>query len=195
MSSHHFVKEGQEPALFIYEAISFSQVESLLEWAPLVITRSSQVERVINWGIKIDVVLLDSDDNTIDEMLRTQFPVQKVVLPQNVDIMQGLRSVLEADHQRNITIATGDASSLMRDWRPADDIDAITIIDTKNRWLGIAHQSFSKWYPASTTLVLFPEQVVSTVNGEARSANTITTVGDGVVSIFRQSFFWVGELL
>ena len=37
MSSHHFVKEGQEPALLIMDALSLALIEPLLEWAPQVI--------------------------------------------------------------------------------------------------------------------------------------------------------------
>ena len=59
MSSHHFVKEGQEPALFILDNIPFQYAESLLEWVPLVMVADRALENVLHWGIKIDVVLQD----------------------------------------------------------------------------------------------------------------------------------------
>jgi hypothetical protein len=59
MSSHHIVRENQEPALLIANAsaISFEKIQELLEWMPLVVVLSTEVEEVIAWGIKVDVVI------------------------------------------------------------------------------------------------------------------------------------------
>ena len=57
MSSHHFVKEDQEPALIIADAsaVSFEKIQELLEWSPTVIVMESSLEMVLSWGIKMDV--------------------------------------------------------------------------------------------------------------------------------------------
>ena len=46
MSSHHFVKEQQEPAVFILEVegISFETVAPLLEWSPTLLVAQEAVE-------------------------------------------------------------------------------------------------------------------------------------------------------
>lgn len=77
MSSHHFVREGQEPALFILEATNYSEAEGLLEWAPLVIVAEAALQEVLLWGIKIDVVI--AGQHTIEELtakLADQAPIK-----------------------------------------------------------------------------------------------------------------------
>ena len=59
MSSHHFVREGQEPALLILDALAFDIAGPLLEWAPLVVVAQSAVDEVMLWNIKMDVVLAE----------------------------------------------------------------------------------------------------------------------------------------
>ena len=71
MSSHHIVREKQEPALIIAngEACSFDLLGQLLEWSPFVVVLDQAIHRVIELGIKIDVLLGDFDGN-IDLTLR-----------------------------------------------------------------------------------------------------------------------------
>jgi hypothetical protein len=193
MSSHHFVKEGQEPALYIHDAVDFSQIEALLEWAPVVITRASQAERIINWGIKVDVVLMDVQDAVPEDLLRSQYPVRMITVSAGSGIVSSVREILHADHQRNITIAAADAQSVLTEWQAAG-LDAITVIDTSHRWLGI-NRSFSKWLPVSTMLILLPSQGSYRIEGAQREGNILTTSSDGVVSVHSPDFFWIGELL
>lgn len=59
MSSHHIVRDEQEPALLIAEpsALQLEFVESLLEWSPTVVVLEPALREVLKWGIKIDVVV------------------------------------------------------------------------------------------------------------------------------------------
>ena len=63
MSSHHIVRDDQEPALIIANGASCSEelMGQLLEWSPLVIVLDSAIERVLELGIKVDVLLGDFD--------------------------------------------------------------------------------------------------------------------------------------
>lgn len=194
MSSHHFVKEGQEPALYIHEAISFSLVESLLEWAPLVITRSSQAERVISWGIKVDVVLIENDDPLVTELLKSQIPVETVTVSEGSDLVLAVRELLASDHKPNITIACGEALPLLNDWRPAGK-ETVTVVDTRHRWVAVTQPSFSKWLPAGTRLQIFPANTAFRAEGVTHNANELTAMSDGVITIESSGFFWVGEYL
>src|SRR5688572_32852819 len=77
MSSHHFVKEGQEPALFILDTIAFQYVESLLEWVPLIMVADRALEHVLQWRIKIDIVLQrEYTFETLECLIKDQGPVQ-----------------------------------------------------------------------------------------------------------------------
>jgi thiamine pyrophosphokinase len=68
MSSHHIVKEGQEPALIIAngESCSMDLITSLLEWSPFIVALDGAYSRVLELGIHPDVVIgdFDSIENT-----------------------------------------------------------------------------------------------------------------------------------
>lgn len=59
MSSHHIVKEKQEPALYIHHLGDFNEeyLGQLLEWSPTLIVNSSEYDKVMSLGLKVDVVL------------------------------------------------------------------------------------------------------------------------------------------
>ena len=63
MSSHHFVREGQEPALIIANgaACDPERMGQLLEWNPFVLVLDGALHRVLELGIRIDAVLGDFD--------------------------------------------------------------------------------------------------------------------------------------
>ena len=56
MSSHHIVRDDQEPALIIANGASCNNelLGQLLEWSPLVVVLDSAIERVINLNINHD---------------------------------------------------------------------------------------------------------------------------------------------
>lgn len=63
MSSHHFVKDGQEPALVIAngQMCSYNLLTSLLEWCPYIVVCDGAYARVSNLQIIPDVVIGDFD--------------------------------------------------------------------------------------------------------------------------------------
>lgn len=65
MSSHHIVRDDQEPALIIANGLACNNelLGQLLEWSPLVIVLDAAIERVLELGIKVDVLLGDFDRN------------------------------------------------------------------------------------------------------------------------------------
>lgn len=66
MSSHHFVVEGQEPALIIAngEMCSIPLLTQLLEWCPTVVALDGAYTRLKQLQIKPDVVIGDFDSLT-----------------------------------------------------------------------------------------------------------------------------------
>ena len=59
MSSHHIVREKQEPALIILSAQNFEEeyLGQLLEWSPTVLVAENVIEEVQSLGIKIDIIV------------------------------------------------------------------------------------------------------------------------------------------
>jgi len=74
MSSHHIVKEKQEPALYIHELGEFNEeyLGQLLEWSPTLIVNASEYEKIISLGLKVDIVVNPTDlPSTYQENTKT----------------------------------------------------------------------------------------------------------------------------
>ena len=92
MSSHHIVREKQEPALIIAngEACSEDLLGQLLEWSPFVLVLDGAIDRVLNRGIKIDVLFGDFDhlDIDLEDLKSSQFPIEIIHKIIKFDISQ-----------------------------------------------------------------------------------------------------------
>lgn len=116
MSSHHFVKDKQEPALIIAngEACSFELLGQLLEWNPFIVVLDGAAERVMQLGIQFDVLLGDFDKEHHFEEIRQIFPNLKIVHTpdQNkTDLQKGIEYLISNGHSAvNIVWATGRRS-------------------------------------------------------------------------------------
>ena len=58
MSSHHIVRENQEPALLVedFHALSDEYLGQLLEWSPTLITTTNMLNNFLTQEIKVDMV-------------------------------------------------------------------------------------------------------------------------------------------
>ena len=90
MSSHHFVKEQQEPALLVLDTsgISFEQIAPLLEWVPTILVAKDEVPVVISWGVKIDLILAEMKfQKSHYHLLEEQYPVQQFCVFQGIQAL------------------------------------------------------------------------------------------------------------
>lgn len=113
MSSHHIVRDDQEPALIIANgaACSIELMNQLLEWQPLVIVLDSAMERVIELGIKVDVLLGDFDrDFDPNSYKEKQYPLEIVHAPDQdkTDLEKAFDYLIARGHKAvNVIWATG----------------------------------------------------------------------------------------
>lgn len=171
MSSHHIVREKQEPALLIAngEACSEELLGQLLEWSPTVVVLDSAIWRVFDLGIKVDVLLGDFDRQIdLDEIRARQYPITIVHAPdQNkTDLDKGIEYLIDQGYPAvNIIWATGrradhTLTNMTNIVRYKDRI-RIVMIDDHSRIFPLVG-SFEKWYEAGTPISLIP---VGTVTG------------------------------
>ena len=114
MSSHHIVREKQEPALLIAngEACRMELLEELLEWSPYILVLDGAIDRVLSLDIKVDALLGDFDGHqaSLDQISEQQFPIEIIHTPdQNyTDLEKGLNFLIERGFPAvNILWATG----------------------------------------------------------------------------------------
>ena len=165
MSSHHIVRDDQEPALIIANgaSCSFELLGQLLEWSPIVIVLDNAIERVLHLDIKVDVLLGDFDDDFNPEIYKEkQFPLEIVHTPnqEKTDLEKAFDYLIEKGHQAvNVVWATGK--------RADHTITNITnIVSYRNKLkivilddhskVFLLPSKFEKWYPKNTPISLIP---------------------------------------
>jgi thiamine pyrophosphokinase len=206
MSSHHIVRDDQEPALIIGngEACNAELLGQLLEWSPLVIVLDTAIERVMPLNIKVDVLLGDFDNGfNPHDFINLQQPMEVVYAPDQdkTDLEKAFDYLIERKIPAvNVIWATGKRAdhtitNLTNIVRYRDQLK-IVILDDHSKVFTL-QRNFRKWYPAKTNISLIP---VGTVNGITsknlvyplendtlimgyRSGNSNEVAEDGIVSI------------
>ena len=189
MSSHHIVRDDQEPALIIANGAACQPelLGQLLEWSPLVVVLDSAIERVMHLDIKIDVLLGDFDRDFDPEIYKTkQYPLEIVHTPdQNkTDLEKALDYLIERKIPSvNIVWATGkradhtitNLTNIVR-YR---DLIKIVILDDHSK-IFLLPNKFEKWYTAGTPISLIPIGVVKGIHSQNLVyplANDTLTIG------------------
>lgn len=148
MSSHHIVRDEQEPALLIADpsALSLEYVDHLLEWSPTVIVTQDALKEVLKWGIKIDVVVAKM--NNLEELkprLQEQSPVQ--LLGFESDDLLACAYIFLAEHPYHAVNVLADIYNstildLCKSYKSS--IDSI-IFYNDQKWSYIQTGHYSKW--------------------------------------------------
>ncbi len=165
MSSHHIVRDDQEPALIIAngEMCSNELLGQLLEWSPLVIVLDSAIERVLEIGIKVDVLLGDFDRGFDAEYYKEkQYPIEIVHTPNQdkTDLEKAFDYLIEKGHKAaNVIWATGKRAdhtitNLTNIVAYRNQLKVVILDDYSKVFLLPNH--FEKWYTKDTILSLIP---------------------------------------
>lgn len=214
MSSHHIVRDDQEPALIIANGAACSQdlLDQLLEWSPYIVVLDQAIERVIELNIKVDVLIGDFDrdfDPTV--YLAKQYPLDIIHSPdqETTDLEKALNFLLiKGITAANVIWATGkradhtftNITTLVK-YR---DSMKIVILDDYSKIFRLP-STYKKWYTKDTILSLIPVGKaggITTSNlkypllNEAlelgiRTGSSNSVLEDGIVSITYES----GDLL
>jgi thiamine pyrophosphokinase len=171
MSSHHIVRDDQEPALIIANGAACNEelLGQLLEWSPLVIVLDSAIERVLELGIKVDVLLGDFDRGFDAEYYKeSQYPIEIIHTPNQdkTDLEKAFDYLIEKGHKAaNVIWATGKRAdhtitNITNIVRFRESLK-IVILDDHSK-IFLLPTKFEKWYTKDTPLSLIP---IGEVNG------------------------------
>ena len=214
MSSHHIVRDDQEPALIIANGASCNEelLGQLLEWSPLVIVLDSAIERVIKLNIKVDVLLGDFDRNfNPKEFIQSQHPIEVVHTPdQNkTDLEKAFDYLIERKIPAvNVVWATGKRAdhtiTNLTNITRYRNLLKIVILDDHSK-VFLLPQKFEKWYTANTPISLIPIGHVTGIHSKNlfyplnndsltigyRTGSSNHVIQDGIVTIEHEE----GDLL
>ncbi len=198
MSSHHFVKEGQEPALFIVDPISFELAQPLLEWAPLVIVLESALDEVMRWGIKVDVVLTAHNEVAkIKEQVIDQIPIKIISYATGDDPIATAFYFLLSSKQTGVNIIVDSLNKAVFTFIQNSSPKLNIVLLNKNlKWSLIVGGEYRKWFPAKMLIKILGSadgQVFSTEGIDPRNQEYYEVREDGQIIIRSKSNFWIGE--
>jgi thiamine pyrophosphokinase len=206
MSSHHIVRDDQEPALIIANGAACNNelLGQLLEWSPLVIVLDSAIERVIELNIKVDVLLGDFDRGFNPEaFVAAQYPIEIIHVPdQNKTDLEKAFDYLIARKipAVNVIWATGRRAdhtitnlTNMVSYRNSLKI----VIHDDHSKIFLLPRNFQKWYTKETIISLIPigkvdgistQNLVYPLNNESlmmgyRTGSSNSVAADGIVTI------------
>jgi hypothetical protein len=197
MSSHYFVKEGQEPALVILDGMPFSAAADLLAWAPLVVVADRALEVVISWGIKVDVVVTLGGEPVVSDLLELQQPLHIIAASDESHGISEVFRYLASQRNSAVAILASEPEKIMSTVTSINigkgaNLD-ITIQNGSVRWSRLAH-NFHKWFPANTRFRLFSAAAAfPEVDGTVREGDDFVTVSDGIIQIPGNPGLWIGE--
>jgi hypothetical protein len=193
MSSHHIVREDQEPALLILNAhaISFEKIQELLEWMPTVIVTESEIETVVAWGIKVDVVLVPEDKVSYwREQLIEQSPVKIISFDGAEDNIDSAFQYLKSSKATAVNCLLKTEVELTKFEGSSFDVDGF-IANTRWSWIKSGH--IEKWMPKESRLQILPIEVRNEFAEFTESGWLIEK--DGIVKLESHNPFWLGEEL
>lgn len=186
MSSHHIIREKQEPALYIHQLGDFNQeyLGQLLEWSPTLIVNSSEYEKVISLGLKVDVVLNPSTRQQYQENTRL---IEKM----KADILEVLEFLIEEGYQAvNIIDQEGQLPDLI-DYIPQINI----VIFTPNTKNYAVKSGFKVWKPKGTEFQIPLTSYFETTNLIPNEKEHFEVIKDGFVEfIFAGTYLFLREL-
>ena len=187
MSSHHIVREKQEPALYIHCLGNFDEeyLGQLLEWSPSLIVNSSEFEKVISLGLKVDMVVNpepshifqentkfisteDSDRNTVLQyLIAEQYPAVNLI-----DAEGGLEDLEQFIPQINIVVFT----------------------ETQKTYA--IKSGFKVWKPSGALFQIYSTDHFNHSNLNPEAENKFRVINDGFVEFnFEAPFLFLSETL
>lgn len=205
MSSHHVVREHQEPALLLWEAknIAMEVVFQLLEWSPVVATHLQALDLLIHAGIKVDVVFCSTEElDEAKERLAEQHPV-KLIAVHGLSVYDAL-FYLQKEGAAGVNICTTINNETIEILEKEALLLKMVLFNDTHSFFPLKGY-FEKWLPSSAevliqsigTVELTTNGFMTDCNREGFTGNSQLIVAkDGIVSLMvEKGVLWVGESL
>lgn len=211
MSSHHIVREAQEPALLLWEAGSLAgeQLAQLLEWSPTILTREESLDAVLEQEIKVDaVVCTPGQEADIRRKAAVQSHVQLIPAASAEEVLSAaLRHLAKQGQQAiNIIAATATAETyLLPALARQTLLPVVVLLCGREKWALHRNGSFTKWLPAKEKVWVQATQPGLPITSKgfasdlqeviSKKQELLHTLESGTKKIWASGPFWVGEQL
>lgn len=171
MSSHHIVRENQEPAMIVasYEALDEEYIGQLLEWSPTIIANDDTIDFFLAADIKVDVVFSLQERVYPQEQIQT-FPIKKGFIPDALDYL------IQQNHKA-VNIICDVLDEALETYCTLINI---VVLSHGRRWVYVRHR-YEKWKEAGTRVFAPENRLKSVVGLRHMNPNEFVTEQDGFI--------------
>lgn len=211
MSSHHIVRESQEPALLILQAdhLGSAHIGPLLEWSPSIVVMVPALQKTALSGIKTDVIVFPEEKAAeVNEEAQNQAPVMLVPVKKEEDPLLKALQYLAGKGQQAVNIllkSVAENEKLLKVLVDQQFIANVVLLDDKEKWALCRSGNFTKWYPAGEKTGVLPADeyfpfsatgfTEDIKNTPVKGRRIFMTSHTGTITIESKTSFWVSEQL
>lgn len=185
MSSHHIVREDQEPALILedWQGLDEELLHQLLEWSPTLITSDQLVTDLIARQTKVDIVIGTADPRPLQDTIRFIYSPEPFV-------DTAIQYLIKQGYQAAYLVSSGVRPESLLSYVP--DI-TVTLFSDGVRYYPV-RSGFSKWKPKGETIYIGDAERLSYTGLNPISTKQFQTVDDGFFTLsFPQERVVIGE--
>jgi thiamine pyrophosphokinase len=187
MSSHHIVREKQEPALLVLELDNFpyEQLGQLLEWSPTVITTSETAEKLNSYGIKIDWIITYAENETLQSDIKLIYAGKQTITE------AAIKHLISLNYPA-VNIITDELN--LKDYEVFVDKIGLVIFHNGKKIYPVI-PGFNKWKAAGEVIEIFGQGNSLYFTGlEVTGDQQYKTTHDGFFSLhFDEPFLFIAE--
>lgn len=184
MSSHHIVRENQEPALLVesFHALSEEYLGQILEWSPTIITTEDNLDFFLAEDTKVDFLYAHEIDFFQEEI--------KLIIP-NTTFLKDSLDYLKANNYKAVNILSKSLESSFLEY--AHDINIVAFVDGI-RYVLIQSQ-YEKWKIQGQKMYMNVSDIKSFNGLKYIGENVFEVEQDGfvVLEMNTAGFVFVGE--
>lgn len=186
MSSHHIIREKQEPALLVLGLDGFDDdwLGQLLEWSPTLMVTADMAEQLNAFGIKFDVLIGDTEVDLQSDI--------KYVSCKGKTVAEAALKYLTANGYPAVNVVADEL--VLSDYLPYADKINIVIFNAGQKIYPITN-GFTKWKPAGDLIAIVSEVSDLTFTGlEFMGESRYKTTADGFLVLqFSNPFIFIAE--
>ncbi len=188
MSSHHIVKEKQEPALYIHQMGDFNEeyLGQLLEWSPTLVVNAEIYEKIVSLGLKVDIVV-----NPVENTAIVQENTKTIVGPGD-EFNTVLNFLISEKYPAVNVIATNQKLADLSYYVPL--IDLVLFTDTTKTYA--IPSGFKVWRPKGSIYYIEVVSYFETSNLKQNADDEFEVINDGFIEFyFTTPYLLIGEKL
>jgi len=190
MSSHHIVRENQEPAVVIFNVSNCnnSVLDSALEWSPYVVALSDCVNSLLSRDIKLDIVFGNYSGEQANQLLSIQPHIKFSQPTQDVPLLDILNHLKQNQHKAAYIFGPAEIMTICEN----SQLD-LCVIDGSTKWSLIKEGKVRKWFKEGAAVFLSTNEVAVKDSESNPIDVTKPLVKEGLFDFKSTRPFWLGE--